>query len=336
MLVPQVLILILNRAVSGIWACKRKHDLSNDFILLRKGELMMRNERWERVWTLALASMIILVLALSMITESFAQSNIPGEGPSAAEEKAVTAEVPTYDFTAAFLSAYIWRGQQQTKNSLVIQPSMTLGYKGFSANIWGNLDTNPYSSTSSSYSSNWTETDLTLSYSKTFGSVTAGIGYIYYALNAPYAGAPDPLDSEEIFATLIGNVLLSPTFTVYKEIDHYHQTYFLLGISHAIEFNKMVSLKLAASGSYLLSDDASTYPKYNSNAQPTNEKYSNFHDGVLSATLPITPLKYWTISPTVSWVFPLCDDAKNEMKGRSKNGQDDNFFYGGITVSFAF
>ena len=47
-------------------------------------------------------------------------------------------------------------------------------------------------------------------------------------------------------------------------------------------------------------------------------------------------MKYLTIAPTVSWVFPLCDDAKNEMKGRSKNGQQDNFFYGGINVSFAF
>ena len=290
----------------------------------------------DRIMRLLVASIIILVLAFSMITESLAQPNIPGEGPTAAEEKTVVAETPTFDFTAAFLSAYIWRGQQQTKDSLVIQPSMTLGYKGFSANLWGNLDTNPYSRTSSSYSGNWTETDLTLSYMKTFGPVTAGVGYIYYSLNAPYAGAADPLDSQEIFVTIAGNVLLSPTLSVYKEIDHYHQTYFLLGISHTFEFGKMVGLKLAASGSYLLSDDASTYPKYNSNAQPTSDKYSNFHDGVLSATLPIAPVKYLTIAPTISWVFPLCDDAKNEMKGRSKNGQDDNFLYGGISVSFAF
>jgi len=35
-------------------------------------------------------------------------------------------------------------------------------------------------------------------------------------------------------------------------------------------------------------------------------------------------------------VFPLSDDAKNEMKGRSKNGQQENYFYGGINLSFAF
>ena len=43
-------------------------------------------------------------------------------------------------------------------------------------------------------------------------------------------------------------MLLTPTLTVYKDIDHYHEWYFLLGFSHTIEFNKMVGLKLAGSG----------------------------------------------------------------------------------------
>jgi hypothetical protein len=286
----------------------------------------------DRILRLFIASIIILCLGVSLITEAMAQE----AKPAAPAAPAVEEEKPTTDFTVSALSAYIWRGQQQTKDSLVIQPSATVGYKGFTANVWGNLDTKPYSATGANYSSNWTETDLTLAYNKAIGPVTAGVGYIYYGLNAPNPGAADPLDTSELFATLAGNVFLTPTFTVYKDIDHYHQWYFLLGISHTIEFNKMVGLKLAASGSYLLSDDASTYPKYNGNAQPTTEKYSNFHDGVLSATLPIAPMKYLTIAPTVSWVFPLCDDAKNEMKGRSKDGQQDNFLYGGINVTFAF
>ena len=102
----------------------------------------------------------------------------------------------------------------------------------------------------------------------------------------PERGAADPLDSQELFISLAGNVLLTPTFTVYKEIDHYHQWYFLFGVSHTFELTKMIGLKLAGSLSYLLSDDASTYPKYDDNALPTTDKYSNFHDGVISATLP--------------------------------------------------
>jgi len=238
------------------------------------------------------------------------------------------------------LSKYVWRGYENTKDSIVVQPSLTVGYKGFSANVWGNLDTRPYSTTSASYSSAWTETDLTLSYTKTFGILNAGVGYIYYGLGAPNAGAAKPLDSEEVFITLGLNTLLTPTLTAYKEIDHYHQYYFLLGISHTIEFNKIVSLQLGASASYLLSDDASTYPQYNDNYQPTGNKFSNFHDGVLTASLPINVAKYLTVAPTVSYSFPLSNDAKDEIKARGKLANladnDSSFVYGGLTVTLSF
>jgi len=170
---------------------------------------------------------------------------------------------------------------------VVVQPSLTAGYKGFSVNFWGNLDTNPYSRTDASYSSTWTETDFTISYSKTFGLVTAGAGYIYYGLSAPNAGAPDPLDSQEVFASCGLNILLSPTLTVYKEIDHYHQWYFLLGISHLFTFGDAVGLKLSASVSYLKSEDEATYPEINDQGVPTGDQFSNFHDGVLAASLPL-------------------------------------------------
>jgi hypothetical protein len=131
---------------------------------------------------------------------------------------------------------------------------------------------------------------------------------------------------------------------VYKEIDHYHQWYILLGVSHAFELSKSVSLKLAASGSYLKSEDAAPgkYPKYDGDALATNDKYNNFHDGVVTVSLPIAPAKYITVTPLLSYVFPLCDDAKNEMKGRGLRGtstpaeRDSSFLYGGITFDFAF
>ena len=41
--------------------------------------------------------------------------------------------------------------------------------------------------------------------------------------------------------------------TAYKEIGSYRQWYFLLGVSHTFELNPVVSLKLGATASYLLS-----------------------------------------------------------------------------------
>ena len=302
-----------------------------------KGYIFVRNA--------FLSAIVTLFLLTVGVTSILAEDQKPAAAtPAPATEAAAPAapaeDKPTGSLAISGLSKYVWRGYENTKNSVVVQPSLTVGYKGFSANIWGNLDTKPYSTTNSSYSSAWTETDLTLSYTKTFGILNAGLGYIYYGLGAPNAGAAKPLDSQEIFVTLGLNTLLTPTLTAYKEIDHYHQYYFLLGISHTFEFNKTVSLQLGASVSYLLSDDASTYPKYNDNYQPTSDKFSNFHDGVLTASLPINVAKYLTVAPTVSYSLPLSDDAKDEIKARGKltnpGDNDSSYLYGGLTVTLSF
>jgi len=299
-----------------------------------------------------------MVLALSVIpvraeeakTDKDAKTAAAAPPPAAEEEK------PTGDFTLSVFSQYIWRGYELSRNSIVVQPSVTIGYKGFIANVWGNMDTRPYYSgteAAKSYSSAWTETDITLSYTKTFGLVNVGGGYIYYGLNSLNKDAPDRADAQEIFVTVGLNTILSPTLTVYKEIDHYHNWYFLLGISHAFEFNKVVSLKLAASASYLLGDyaDASLfnagagyggYPKFDSSAQATNDNFHNFHDGTLSASLPLKVLPYITVTPTVSYIFPLSKDARYEMMGQGMQGtaapgdRASSFVVGGMSVSYSF
>ena len=251
-------------------------------------------------------------------------------------------EKPTGDFTTAFLNRYVWRGYELSRNSVVIQPSLTIGYKGFSANLWGNLDTRPYAATDTSYASAWNETDLTLSYSKSLGLVTVGGGYIYYSLGSLNRDAPDRNDSQELFATVGFDTLLAPTLTVYKEIDHYRNWYFLLGISHVFELHKTVSLKLAATASYLLSTDAASYPKFDGTAAATTDKFRNFHDGMVSASLPIKVTDRITITPTLSYIFPLSGDAKDEMKGFGLKGsalpsdRDSSFVTGGILASFSF
>lgn len=250
-------------------------------------------------------------------------------------------EKPTGDLTAAVLNQYIWRGYEMSRSSVVIQPSMTIGYKGFTANLWGNLDTQAYSSTSASYPGTWNETDLTLSYSKALGLFTVGGGYIYYSLASLNKDAADRNDSQELFASVSLNTLLSPTLTVYKEIDHYRNWYFLLGISHVVELNKMLSLKLAASAGYLMSTDAETYPKFNSSAAATTDKFNNFHEGTLSASLPIKVSDRITMTPTLSYIFPLTNDARDEIKGFGLKGtlpseRDSSFFVGGLSLSFSF
>jgi hypothetical protein len=260
---------------------------------------------------------------------------VPPSAALAAEEK------PTGDLSASVLNRYVWRGYELSRHSAVVQPSLTVGYKGFTANLWGNLDTKPYSAGTTDYTSTWNETDLTLSYTKSLGLFTLGAGYIYYGLASPNKDAADPDDSQEIFATVSLNTLLAPTLTVYKEIAHYRNWYALLGVSHVFELGKVTSLKLAASAGYLLSTDADKYAKYDGNAAATTEKYDGFHEGTVSASLPIKVTDYVTVTPMLSYVFPLTGAAKDEMKGRGMEGtlpaeRDSAFLVGGITASFTF
>ena len=289
--------------------------------------------------TLTMVLLALMLGSFPMIAWA-AEEPKPAEQPKAAQQKQeedkVTGEVAT-----SILSAYIWRGQELTRHSVVIQPSVTASYKGFTANLWGNIDTKPYAAGDQSYSSNFTETDVTLSYSRKFGMVQAGAGYIYYGLSATTPGGTDLLDSQEIFVTLGLDTILAPTLTIYKEIDHYHQWYATLGVSHTFALHEKIGLKMAAQVSYLKSEDETTYPEFDSNSVATTDKFNNLHDGVVSISLPINVITNLTVTPTMTYVFPLLSDAKYEMRGRGLQGatpsdRDSSYLYGGVVLSFAF
>lgn len=236
-------------------------------------------------------------------------------GIAAAEE----AEKPTADLTVAALSQYIWRGYELSQDSIVIQPSMTIGYKGFSMNLWGNLDTN----TVSDDTNNWNETDMTLSYSQQFGMVKLSGGYIYYSL--------DGLDdSQEVFVSAGLDVLLNPTLTIYREFAHLPSWYATLAVSHSIPVSGDITLDLGGQLSYLMSDDEGGYVEVN------GDKFRDFHDGLISAKLNIPVTEYVKVTPQIYWAFPISDEASDEIKGLSVDGDDSNFIYGGISVSFSF
>lgn len=238
---------------------------------------------------------------------------------------------PSADLSVSLLSAYIWRGQQLSKNSLVIQPSATFSYKGFSANIWANYDTDLYDDIESR--DNLTETDYTLSYDHDFGLVSASVGYIYYALD-------QALDSQEFYVSASLNTFLSPTLTVYREFAHYSSTYITLEVSHSIPVVQDISLDFSLLGSALFSDDAGAYP----DPDDPGDKYSGLHHGKarvamsipLSSFISAKSAMYFSITPEVDWVFPLSGDGSKDMSHRALGSSDNNFIYGGATMSFSF
>lgn len=290
--------------------------------------------------------LVLVIASLPLVTCAMEESVPSGvsttDTPAGFVEQKKDGDKITGEFAASALSAYIWRGQELTRHSVVIQPSLTVAYNGFTANLWGNIDTKPYSVSGEGYSSQFSETDVTLSYSHKFGMIQAGAGYIYYGLAAAVPGGIDLPDSQEIFVTLGLDTVFAPTLTIYKEIDHYRQWYATFGISHTFALHEKIGLKLTATASYLLSTDETAYPKFDGDSLATTDKFSNFHDGVVGVALPVAITGHITVIPTMTYVFPLSDDARYEMKARSLKGatypsdKDGAFLYGGVVLSFAF
>ena len=238
----------------------------------------------------------------------------------AAEE----AEKPSGSMSVAMLSKYVWRGYELSKDSMVIQPSLTASYLGFSLNLWGNLDTAQSTALYAKDGANWNETDLTLSYGGKAGMVNYAAGYIYYGLE----GAAD---TQEVYGSLGLDTILAPTLTVYRDIGASPGWYVTLGVSHSLQVTDKISLALAGQVSYLSADEASTL------AAPGDPKsaYRDFHDGRLSATLNIPLSETITVAPNISYSFALSDGASEVIKAASASGRDDDFLFGGITLTMA-
>jgi len=220
----------------------------------------------KRKMTKILTTLLLLALAFVPWNAFGAEETpIPGEGTKAAElDKAtVDEDRPELSADVAFLSQYIWRGYGLSKDSLVIEPSITAAFKGFALNLWGNLDTN-YDDTGSK----WNETDMTFSYGHSFGIVGLEAGYIYYALDGVD-------DSKEFYLSAGVDVLLAPTLTVYREIASYQGWYINLGLSHSFELPHEMSLDLGATFAYYKSDNQAGRPaEPSSQAQQTTDHYN--------------------------------------------------------------
>lgn len=259
-------------------------------------------------------SMIKLAMVIGFLALVFGSMNVWAE-----EDK------PSASGDIGVFSKYVWRGYELSKNSAVIQPSATISYKGFGLNLWGNLDTDVYQAANSE---SFNETDMTLSYDKNLGMVGLGVGYIYYGLDGV-------VDSQEIYVSVGLDTLLSPSLTIYREIAHVPQWYLSFGISHSFELPKGITLDLAGSIGYNASDD-DAFVEVDDNLNPTTNKYSAFHDGLVSVGLTIPWGAYFTVTPMVAYSFPLTNDAKNLIQFNNAYSNDSDYVFGGVTLSMAF
>ena len=235
----------------------------------------------------------------------------------AEDEKAAEAPSgPTASVSTDFLSQYIFRGVANTSNGAVLEPSFTLGYQGISLNIWGNADLSPRAERSPK----WTETDITLSYTreviKNFSLTGGAVQYFLPTAN---------FDATEVFGG--GSYAfpwLTVAFTTYREFTHYPGWWFQLDFTKSVPLPYYgMSLELAATFGYLILDN-------NNNA--LNNTFSDFEGGQVLAALKIPMGKYFTVSPKVGVAFPLSTDGSHYIAASSADNQDTHVF-GGLNLT---
>lgn len=236
-------------------------------------------------------------------------------------------EKPQFDLSVDILSQYIFRGIAFSKDSAVIQPSMTASYRGFSVNIWGNLDTREAKGFGEGNGgANWNETDFTASYShELYKGLQGTAGVVYYAIVGD--------DSCEIFAGLSYDLpWLTVGFTAYREVSHYPGWWLQLELSRnlALPWYGM-SLDLGANFGYqTLEDDDTLLDK-----SGTEGDYSAFTAAEFSAALNIPLGKYVTVSPKIGFTTPLSDAAAARIEASSWDGKENHIF-GGLQISASF
>lgn len=284
----------------------------------------------KRIWGLRGVFMVVLCgLVLLGADIARAQSETPYEAPKEApkeEAPGVTASV-----YVDFLNQYVWRGYalSDAQKGMVIQPSATVSYMGFSLNVWGNFDTadrNPLDPDPGD-GSRWNETDITLSYTRELvKNLNGTLGMIYYVLDHVD-------DSFEVYAGLSYTL---PWFTVgvtgYREVSHYPGWWVMLDLSKNIKLPCYDwSIDLGANFIYQASDDQGAYP----DPSNPNEAYSNLHAGTLSAAINFPIGKYITITPKVGYAFPLSGQADDIIEGFSWDNESNHVF-GGLRITAAF
>jgi hypothetical protein len=280
-------------------------------------------------------ALMTAVFAACLIINVYAEDQAPVPAAAPAPEAAAAPAAPAPDVTGSVtftgLNRYIFRGAELSTKSVVLEPSVTVNYKGFSLNVWGNIDTdqhatqafNPGKDGSGIGQKSFNETDLTLSYTYNISKLALTGGYVYY-------GTSYAQQTQELFVSATYDMIAHPTIAIYRDIDAYPGTYVNLSFSQSLPVYKMslgdVTVDLGAGFGY-----------YNIGGNGL-KTYSALHDGMGKVGLTIPVAKNVVVQPVVQYWFPLSSKAHNNNPNTDNNPAahiDSTFVYGvGVTLNF--
>ena len=184
----------------------------------------------------------------------------------------------------------------------------------FTFNVWANMDIDDYDDTLDS--GEFSEVDLTVSYSFDMGPVEASVGFVEYLFSAGGAS------TSEIFVTTGMDIGagVSAAVELYYDIDQVDDFYAVLGVGYGYDFNEDLGLELGASISCAGEDFSESY------AGGTSSGLFNYN---LSASVSYAVTEKFGASVNLNLSDSLDEDVLPEESVDTK-------FYAGLGLSYSF
>jgi len=205
-------------------------------------------------------------------------------------------------------SAYVWRGLTYNKG-LVLQPWMDVTTPfGLNFNVWANFDIDDYDDTLEE--NEFSEVDLTISYSRKVGPIELSVGAVKYVLTG------DADSTGEIYVLASGEIVdgFSAKAGVYYDFDELEGFYGSLGLC----YGRNVFESLLLEGSLTVGMADSDFSEGGN---------SGFHEICLAVLAEYTILEGLTLSGSLSLTDSLDEDVLPDQ---------DVHVFGGVGVSYAF
>ena len=235
----------------------------------------------------------------------------------------------TFDVTADYYGKYIWRGQNLSDDP-VFQSGVSTTIGGLTLGWWANTDTTKINNNSGEF----TEHDWYVDYSGNLPGVE-GVGYsvgaIYYYFPSLDNGAED---TTEIYGGLGFDLLLSPSVTVYHDIEEVDGTYVSFALSHSIDRiaslgpETPIAMEMGASLGW-------GSKSYNQGYWGDTCKSSKLNDLALSVSFPIE-ICGWTVAPSLNYVTLMNSKIRKTDAFASGGNKASDYFFAGISISRSF
>ena len=224
------------------------------------------------------------------------------------------------------LSAYVWRGQV-LNDEAVIQPAATVTKGGFALNIWGNLN---LTDAATGDSVEFSEVDLTVSYSRAVGPVSLGGGLIEYLFpnqtlkKAGGAVVGYPGTREVYLSAILPGLPVVPALAVYWDFGEADSFYGLASLAYGAKLSETLNMNLSASIGYGADGYNAFYFGVDDNA---------FNDANFDASLTWTPCSCLSVTPAYQYTMLADSDIEDAAAGLYK-GKDQSIVSLKATYTF--